>query len=180
VIKVLPPEMAAGVNQDRFRREIQLAAKLQHPHIVPLLTAGSADDLLYYIMPYIEGEPLRAKLAREGELPIGEVARVLRDVADALAYAHRNNVVHRDIKPDNVLLSDNHALVADFGVAKAVSESTGGASSLTSLGVALGTPAYMSPEQAAANAGVHVPGAGCRQSQRGPPRRHLRPRRPGV
>ncbi len=154
VIKVLPPEMAAGVNQDRFRREIQLAAKLQHPHIVPLLTAGSADDLLYYIMPYIEGEPLRAKLAREGELPIGEVARILRDVADALAYAHRHNVVHRDIKPDNVLLSDNHALVADFGVAKAVSESTGGASSLTSLGVALGTPAYMSPEQAAANPNV--------------------------
>ncbi len=153
VIKVLPPEMGAGVNVERFEREIQLAAKLQHPHIVPLLTAGSHDDLLYYVMPYIEGESLRAKLAREGELPVGEVLRILRDVADALSYAHRHGVVHRDIKPDNVLLSDNHAVVTDFGVAKAVSASTG-ESALTSLGVALGTPAYMSPEQAAANPNV--------------------------
>jgi tetratricopeptide (TPR) repeat protein len=150
VIKLLPPEMAAGVNIDRFEREIQLAASLQHPHVVPLLTAGSHDDLLYYVMPFIEGESLRAKLAREGELPIGETLRILRDVADALAYAHRHKVVHRDIKPDNVMLSDDHALVTDFGVAKAVTDSTGG-QSLTSMGVALGTPAYMSPEQAAAN-----------------------------
>ena len=150
VIKLLPPEMAAGVSIDRFRREIQLAASLQHPHVVPLLTAGSQDDLLYYVMPYIEGESLRAKLAREGELPIGQTLRILRDVADALAYAHRHKVVHRDIKPDNVMISDDHALVTDFGVAKAVSDSTGG-QSLTSMGVALGTPAYMSPEQAAAN-----------------------------
>ena len=150
VIKLLPPEMAAGVNIDRFEREIQLVASLQHPHVVPLLTAGSHDDLLYYVMPFIEGESLRAKLAREGELPIGETLRILRDVADALAYAHRHDVVHRDIKPDNVMISDDHALVTDFGVAKAVTDSTGG-QSLTSMGVALGTPAYMSPEQAAAS-----------------------------
>ena len=149
VIKVLPPEMGAGVNAERFEREIRLAARLQHPHIVPLLTAGASGDLLYYIMPFITGESLRAKLAREGELPVAEVARILREVTDALAYAHRNGVVHRDIKPENVLMSEGHAVVTDFGVAKAVSESSG--SSLTSLGVALGTPAYMAPEQAAAD-----------------------------
>src|SRR6266571_1892107 len=150
VVKVLPPEMAAGLNAERFRREIQLAASLQHPHIVPLLAAGHADDLVYYTMPLIEGESLRAKLAREGELPIPESVRLLRDVADALAYAHAHGVVHRDIKPDNVLVANHHAVVTDFGVAKALSESTG-KSSLTSAGVALGTPAYMAPEQAAAD-----------------------------
>src|SRR6185295_5199637 len=97
VIKVLPPEMAAGVNQDRFRREIQLAARLNHPHIVPLLAAGAAGDLLWYAMPFIEGESLRVKLARGGELPVAETARILREVADALAYAHGQGVVHRDI-----------------------------------------------------------------------------------
>jgi tetratricopeptide (TPR) repeat protein len=150
VIKLLPPEMSAGVNVERFEREIQLAAKLQHPHIVPLLTAGAEGDLLFYVMPYIEGESLRAKLAREGELPVNEAVRILREVLDALDYAHENGVVHRDIKPDNVLLSRKHAVVTDFGVAKAVSASTG-ETSLTSLGVALGTPAYMAPEQAAAD-----------------------------
>jgi TolB-like protein len=150
VIKLLPPEMGAAVNVERFEREIQLAARLQHPHIVPLLTAGAAGDLLYYVMPFISGESLRLKLAREGELPILEAVRVLREVVDALAYAHRNGVVHRDIKPDNILLSEGHAVITDFGVAKAVSASSGG-SSLTSLGVALGTPAYMAPEQAAAD-----------------------------
>jgi tetratricopeptide (TPR) repeat protein len=150
VIKVLPPEMSAGVNAERFRREIQLAASLQHPHIVPLLTAGSAGDLLYYVMPHIPGESLREKLAREGELPVNEALRVLRDVLDALAEAHAKGVVHRDIKPDNILLSGKHAVVTDFGVAKAVSESVKG-SSITSFGVALGTPAYMAPEQAAAD-----------------------------
>src|SRR3989449_594667 len=149
VIKVLPPEMAAGVNIERFRREVELAASLQHPHIVPLLSAAASGDLLYYTMPLVEGESLRAKLAREGELPVGETIRVLADVADALAYAHAHGVVHRDIKPDNVLISGKHAVVTDFGVAKAVSASSGG--SLTSLGVALGTPAYMAPEQAAAD-----------------------------
>jgi len=150
VVKVLPPEMAAGVNAERFRREIQLAASLQHPHIVPLLHAGHADDLVYYTMPLIEGESLRARLAREGELPVPEVVRILRDVADALAYAHTRGVVHRDIKPDNVLISGHHAMVTDFGVAKAISEATG-RTSLTSMGVALGTPAYMAPEQATAD-----------------------------
>jgi tetratricopeptide (TPR) repeat protein/TolB-like protein len=150
VIKVLPPEMGAGVNSDRFEREIQLAARLQHPHIVPLLTAGASGDLLYYIMPFIAGESLRVKLAREGELPIPDAVRILREVGDALAYAHANGVVHRDIKPDNVLLSAGHAVVTDFGVAKAVSASSGG-TSLTSLGIALGTPAYMAPEQAVAD-----------------------------
>ncbi|HEX9754366.1 MAG TPA: protein kinase [Gemmatimonadales bacterium] len=148
VIKVLPPEMAAGVNQDRFRREIQLAARLQHPHIVPVHSTGSSGDLLWYVMPYIKGESLRAKLAREGELPVGEAIRILREVTDALAYAHAEGVVHRDIKPDNVMLSGSHALVTDFGVAKAVTASSG-AGTLTSLGMAIGTPAYMAPEQAA-------------------------------
>src|SRR5438132_566074 len=145
VIKVLPPEMAAGVNVERFRREVELAASLQHPHIVPLLSAAASGDLLYYTMPLVEGESLRAKLARQGELPVSETIRVLADVADALAHG----VVHRDIKPDNVLISGKHAVVTDFGVSKAVSASSGG--SLTSLGVALGTPAYMAPEQAAAD-----------------------------
>ncbi len=150
VIKVLPPEMGAGVNVGRFEREIQLAARLQHPHIVPLLTAGASGDLLYYIMPFIAGESLRVRLASQGELPIPEALRILRDVSDALAYAHANGVVHRDIKPDNVLLSAGHAVVTDFGVAKAVSASSG-EGHLTSLGLALGTPAYMAPEQAAAD-----------------------------
>ena len=150
VVKVLPPQLAAGVSVDRFEREIHLAAKLQHPHIVPLFTAGSAGDLLYYIMPHIEGASLRARLAHDHELPVGETVRILRDVVDALAYAHAHGIVHRDIKPANVLLSGKHALVTDFGVAKAVAESTG-QTALTSVGVALGTPAYMAPEQAAAD-----------------------------
>jgi len=148
VVKVLPPELAAGVSADRFEREIQLAAKLQHPHIVPLLTAAARGDLLYYVMPHIAGESLRARIPHERALPIGETVRILRDVCDALAYAHGHGVVHRDVKPDNVLLSGKHALVTDFGVAKAVSSSSG-AGTLTSLGMALGTPAYMAPEQAA-------------------------------
>src|SRR5207253_7993564 len=143
VVKVLPPEMAAGVSAERFEREIRLAAALQHPHIVPLLTAGSQGDLLYYVMPHIAGESLRARIAHERALPVGETVRILRDVCDALAYAHGHGVVHRDVKPDNVLLSGKHALVTDFGVAKAVSMSSGakgGEGTLTSLGMALGTP----------------------------------------
>jgi eukaryotic-like serine/threonine-protein kinase len=151
VVKVIPPDLAATVNVERFRREIQLAAKLQHPHIVPVLSAGISDGLPYYTMPFIEGESLRARLARSGELPVKEAARILRDVLSALSYAHAHGVVHRDIKPDNVLLTDHHAVVADFGVAKALSASTNPGSSLTSVGVALGTPAYMSPEQAVAD-----------------------------
>src|SRR5207248_3415220 len=124
------------------------AAKLQHPHIVPLLTAGAKGDLLYYVMPHIAGESLRSRITHERALPIGDAVRILRDVCDALAYAHGHGVVHRDIKPDNVLISGKHALVTDFGVAKAVSMSSG-SGTLTSLGMALGTPAYMAPEQAA-------------------------------
>ena len=149
VIKVLPPELAASLSADRFRREIQLAAALQHPHIVPLLAAGEAADLLFFTMPLVEGESLQARLTRDGELPVVEATRILRDVADALSYAHRHGVVHRDIKPGNVLLSDGHALVTDFGVAKALDQSR--RSSLTSTGLALGTPTYMAPEQAAAD-----------------------------
>ncbi|MGH7624530.1 MAG: serine/threonine-protein kinase [Gemmatimonadaceae bacterium] len=149
VVKVLPPEMAPAVNAERFRREIQVAASLQHPHIVSVLSAGAAEGLLYYTMPFVEGESLRHRLAREGALPIAECVRLLRDIADALACAHARGVVHRDIKPANILLSGNHALVADFGVAKAVSAASDDAT-LTSAGLALGTPAYMSPEQALA------------------------------
>src|SRR5438067_2179946 len=153
VVKVLPPEMAAGVSAERFEREIQLAAKLQHPHIVPLLTAGAKGDLLYYVMPHIAGESLRSRITHERALPVGETVRILRDVCDALAYAHGHGVVHRDVKPDNVLISGKHALVTDFGVAKAVSISSG-AGTLTSLGMAMGTPAYMAPEQAAGDPNV--------------------------
>jgi serine/threonine-protein kinase len=152
VVKVLPPETAAGVSTERFKREISVAARLQHPHIVPLLSAGEMEGVPYFTMPFIRGESLRVRLARRGELPVNEAVRVLREIASALAYAHANGVVHRDIKPDNVLFSDDVAMVTDFGVAKALSASTNGdGGGMTSLGVALGTPAYMSPEQATAD-----------------------------
>src|ERR1700675_2546105 len=137
-VKVLPPELRAAVSADRFRREIQLTASLQHPHIVPVLTAGEADGLLYYTMPLIQGETLRARLTRDGPLPVPEAMRIVRDVLEALAYAHRHGVVHRDIKPDNVLLVDGHALVTDCGVAKALTQATGD-TGLTSAGMTLGT-----------------------------------------
>ncbi len=149
-VKVLRPELAAALGSERFLREIKIAAKLKHPHILPLFDSGEADGFLYYVMPFEEGQSLREKLAKEGELPIAEAVRLLRDVVDALAHAHKHGVVHRDIKPDNVMLSGQHALVTDFGVAKAVTEATG-RQQLTATGVALGTPAYMAPEQAAAD-----------------------------
>ena len=152
-VKVLRPELAASLGPTRFLREIEIAAQLQHPHILPLLDSGEADGFLYYVMPYIDGVSLRDRLTRQGELPVAEATRLLRDVADALSYAHGRGVVHRDIKPDNVMLSGRHALVMDFGVAKAVSEATG-RQNLTTIGVALGTPAYMAPEQAAADPNV--------------------------
>ena len=150
VLKVLPPELAASLSSDRFRREIQVAARLQHPHIVPLLSAGQAGEFLYYTMPFIEGESLRERLAREGELPVRTAVNILAQVARALAYAHRHGIVHRDIKPDNILLTEDEAQVADFGIAKAISASVE-YEGLTSVGVALGTPLYMAPEQAAAD-----------------------------
>jgi Tol biopolymer transport system component len=148
-VKVLRPELAATLGPERFLQEIETAARFQHPHILPLLDSGEAAGFLYYVMPYVEGESLRARLARDGELPIHDAVKILLEVTDALAYAHGRGVVHRDIKPDNVLLSGRHALVTDFGVAKALSEATG-RQQLTTAGVALGTPAYMAPEQAAA------------------------------
>jgi serine/threonine protein kinase/TolB-like protein/tetratricopeptide (TPR) repeat protein len=152
VIKVLPPGLAEGVSSDRFTREIRVAARLQHPHIVPLLSAGEALGVPWFAMPFVEGESLRERLKRSGELPVSDVLRILREVAGALAYAHGRGVVHRDIKPENVLLSGGTAMVSDFGVAKALADSgDADTTGLTSLGVALGTPAYMAPEQGMAD-----------------------------
>jgi serine/threonine-protein kinase len=148
VLKALSPELSAGLNVERFEREVHVAARLQHSFIVPLLSAGVTQGQPWYTMPLVNGESLRARLAREGAMPHTAAARILRDVAEALAYAHSQGVVHRDIKPDNILLSGSHALVTDFGIAKAMSDSTGGAA-VTGIGVAIGTPAYMAPEQAA-------------------------------
>lgn len=150
VVKVLPPELAAGVNHERFRREIQVAAQLQHPHIVPLLSAGEQGTLIWYTMPFINGHSLRETLGNGERLGVKDVVRILRDVAEALEYAHGLGVIHRDIKPGNVLLMGSHALVTDFGVAKAISASMP-ASGHTSAGMAIGTPAYMAPEQLAAD-----------------------------
>ena len=153
VIKVLPPDTAASVNAERFRREIQMAAQLQHPAIVPLLSAGASGELLWFVMPFVDGASLRAKISKAGQLPLDEAVRAWRDLLEALEYADSQNVVHRDIKPENIMLSGRHAVVLDFGVAKAVSASTGvvGAG-MTGLGMAIGTPAYMAPEQIAAEA----------------------------
>ena len=148
VIKVLPPELAAGVNRDRFRQEIQLAAQLQHPHIVPLYAAGTYGDILYYTMPFIEGESLKLALQEHERFTPREVRRILHDVVDALGYAHQRGVIHRDIKPGNVLRSGHHAVVTDFGVAKAISAAMP-AHGMTTTGMAIGTPAYMAPEQLA-------------------------------
>src|SRR5256885_4010175 len=171
VVKVLPPDLAATVSVDRFKREIMLAATLHHPHIVGVLTAGEIEGMPYFTMPFVDGESLRTRIQREGRLTVGRTVSILKDVARALAYAHERGVVHRDIKPDNVLLAGTSATVTDFGIAKAVlgslatdpgaatrdggvstSASTASKSALTQLGTTLGTPAYMAPEQAAADA----------------------------
>jgi serine/threonine-protein kinase len=146
-IKVLRPDVAAALGGSRFLREIQIAARLSHPHIVPLFDSGAGDGLLYYVMPFVDGESLRARLAREGRLPVADAVLIAREVADALDYAHRQGVVHRDIKPENILLQQGHALVADFGIARAISIAA--PDSITQTGISVGTPAYMSPEQIA-------------------------------
>jgi serine/threonine-protein kinase len=150
VVKVLPPELAAGVNHERFRREIQVAAQLSHPHIVPLLSAGEQGTLIWFTMPYIAGVSVREAIARGDRFSVRDVVRILHEVADALEYAHGLGVIHRDIKPGNVLLMGSHALVTDFGVSKAISASMPH-SGYTSAGMAIGTPAYMAPEQIAAD-----------------------------
>ena len=154
VIKVLPLDGGA-ISLERFKREIATAARLQHPHIVPLLSAGDADGISYFIMPYVSGESLGAHLAAHGAMPVPHAARILHDVATALAFAHDHGVVHRDIKPGNVLLSDGSAVVTDFGIAKALTTAIdSGGGTLTAVGVSLGTPAYMAPEQASADPNV--------------------------
>ena len=150
-IKVLRPELTASLGTDRFLREIELAAKLQHPHIVPVYDSGSADGSLYYVMPFVEGESLRDLLQREGRLSIERAAEIVRDAASGLAYAHKQGIVHRDIKPENIMLSGGHAVVADFGIARAIDASRAENAGLTGTGMAIGTPAYMSPEQATAD-----------------------------
>jgi serine/threonine-protein kinase len=145
-LKVLRPELAAAMGGDRFPREIKFVAQFNHPHILSLYDSGEAQGFLYYVMPYVEGESLRDRLTRDKKLSVTDTVRILRDVADALAYAHAHGVVHRDIKPGNVMLSGRHALVTDFGVAKAVSASGGDKN--TTVGIAVGTPQYMAPEQA--------------------------------
>ncbi len=145
-LKVLHPELTATLAAERFLREIGIIAKLTHPHILPLYDSGEAGGVVYFVMPYVQGESLRARLERERQLPVGEATRIICEVADALAYAHKHRVVHRDIKPGNILLEEGHAVVADFGIARAIS--TAGGKRITEMGVAVGTPEYMSPEQA--------------------------------
>jgi serine/threonine-protein kinase len=146
-MKVLRPELAAALGPERFLQEIKIAANLHHPHILPLYDSGEADGFLYYVMPYVEGESLRDRLEREKQLAIDDALQVAREVADALSYAHAHGVIHRDIKPENILLESGHAVVADFGIARAVDAA--GGERLTETGIAIGTPTYMSPEQAA-------------------------------
>ena len=145
-IKVLRPEIAAALGPERFLREIEVAARLTHPHILPLHDSGAAEGALYYVMPYVEGETLRERLEREGQLPLEQAVQIVQEVADALSYAHSRDVVHRDIKPENILFESGHAVVSDFGIARAITQAAG--SKLTETGIPVGTPAYMSPEQA--------------------------------
>ena len=146
-IKVLRPELAAALGVDRFLREIEIGSALTHPHILPLYDSGEADGYLYYVMPYIDGESLRGRLDRETQLTLRDALHIAREVADGLSYAHRHGVVHRDIKPENILLSGGHAIIADFGIARAIKAAV--EDRITEPGFPVGTPTYMSPEQAA-------------------------------
>lgn len=149
-IKVLRPDLAHSLGPERFLREIHIVARLQHPHILGLIDSGESEGVLYYVMPYVAGESLRTRLAREGEFPISEAVWILREVADALAHAHSQHIIHRDIKPENVLFASRHAQVADFGIARAVSEAAT-AGPITATGIVVGSPAYMAPEQASSD-----------------------------
>ncbi len=156
VVKVLSPDLAAGVSAERFKREILLTARLQHPHIVPVLTTGEMNGLPFYTMPFVEGESLRVRLVRTGAMPVAEAVGILRDVARALDFAHEHGVVHRDIKPENILLAGDSATVTDFGISKALdaARASGHTGTLTELGFAVGTPQYMAPEQISADPDV--------------------------
>jgi serine/threonine protein kinase len=175
-LKVLHPELSAVLGPERFLKEIELTASLQHPHILALFDSGSADGQLFYVMPFIEGETLRARLERERQLPIADALRIAREVADALQYAHERGVVHRDIKPENILLQGGHALVADFGIALAVQQA--GGQRMTQTGLSLGTPQYMAPEQAMGDKQVDARADLCwpvtRRTPGPPPRRSWR------
>ena len=159
-VKVLRTELCAVLGAERFLREIEILSRLTHPHILPLLDSGEAGGLLYYVMPFVEGESLRRRLDREGALSVNDAVRIVREVAGALDYAHRHNVLHRDLKPENILLADGHAVVADFGIARAITQKSGSEEPIvatelrTATGVLLGTPAYMSPEQASGDRAV--------------------------
>src|SRR5262245_29996363 len=145
-VKLLNPDLASALGAERFEREIQVLGKLNHPHILPVLDSGESNGLLYYVMPFVEGQSLRDRLTQDGQLPIEEAIAITCDVADALTHAHSHGIIHRDIKPENVLIHGGHAVVADFGIARLVQDS-GGPQKLTITGMSLGTAAYMSPEQ---------------------------------
>ena len=151
-LKVLRPELSEALGRERFLQEIRLAASLTHPNILPLHDSGDADGILWFTMPLIEGDNLRHRLDREGQLALGDAIHLLGQIADALAYAHRRQIVHRDIKPENILLHEGHAIVADFGVGKAIEAATSNEGGFTQVGVTVGTPTYMSPEQAVGEA----------------------------